>query len=112
MNALLLHGERWAELWCDALWCATWQGAIVLAVVWAIVRWCTFLSPRVMCWMWRLACLKLLVALAWGAPVNIPLLPAASSSLAPAQIWSVTFPRRARWVTHATRAYRLSIPPH
>jgi beta-lactamase regulating signal transducer with metallopeptidase domain len=88
MSDLLLHAERWADVWGSNLWRATWQGAIVLAVVWVVARFCTFLSPRVVCWMWRLACIKLLVALVWAVPVNVPLLPAAPA-MAQAQITDV-----------------------
>jgi beta-lactamase regulating signal transducer with metallopeptidase domain len=64
-----------AEPWSERMFQASWQGAIVLAVAWAIARWCTFLSPRVICWVLRLACLKLVVALFWVEPVGLPLLP-------------------------------------
>ena len=68
--------DQMAESWGANLWRASWQGAIAVAVAWAIARWCTFLSPRVVCWVWRLACLKLLVALFWGQPVDLAFLPA------------------------------------
>ena len=71
----LLFADTWAEPWIDALWTASWQGAIVLATAWGIARWCTFLSPRIICWVWRLACIKLLVILFWTQPVTLPLLP-------------------------------------
>ena len=89
MSDVFFHAERWAELWAGHLWRATWQGAIVLAVVWCIARACPFLSPRVVCWMWRLACIKLLVALVWAVPVNVPLLPAKARAMAQAQIAAV-----------------------
>ncbi|HEY2838573.1 MAG TPA: M56 family metallopeptidase [Pirellulales bacterium] len=74
-----------AEIWGPNLWRASWQGGVALAVAWAIARWCTFLSPRVVCWVWRLACLKLLVALVWVSPVELALLPpeAVAPSLPP-----------------------------
>jgi len=72
----LLFVDAWAEPWIDALWTASWQGALVLASAWAIARWCAFLSPRIVCWLWRLACIKLLVVLFWTQPVTVPLLPA------------------------------------
>jgi beta-lactamase regulating signal transducer with metallopeptidase domain len=64
----------WTEPWSQQLFQASWQGALVLAVVLSIARWWTFLSPRVICWILRLACLKLLVALFWVRPVSLPLL--------------------------------------
>ena len=67
--------EQWSDFCATGLWRATWQGAVAIGLVWVIARWCTFVSPRIVCWLWRLACLKLLVALVWGAPIGIPLLP-------------------------------------
>ncbi|HLN33246.1 MAG TPA: M56 family metallopeptidase [Gemmataceae bacterium] len=74
MNDLLSASASWSETWGQCLWRASWQGTLVLLAAWAIARWCTFLSPRVVCWMWRLACIKILVALVWVQPVAIPLL--------------------------------------
>ncbi|HWB12762.1 MAG TPA: M56 family metallopeptidase [Pirellulales bacterium] len=77
MSQLLQTFELWGEGWVGNLVRASWQGAIAIAFVWAIIRcWPRFLSPRVVCWLWRLACLKLLVALFWGQPVSLPVLPA------------------------------------
>ncbi len=76
MSERLLAFGFWAEPWSERMVQASWQGAVVLAVAWAIGRWCTFLSPRVICWVWRLACLKLVVALLWVQPINLPLLSA------------------------------------
>lgn len=67
----------WSDLWTASLWRASWQGAIAVAVVWAIARWRGFLSPRVVCWLWRLVCLKFLLALLWAQPVPLRVLPAA-----------------------------------
>ncbi|HEY4313096.1 MAG TPA: M56 family metallopeptidase [Pirellulales bacterium] len=64
-----------ANVWATALWRASSQGAIAVAIAWAITRWFK-LSPRVVCWMWRLVCLKLLVTFVWGQPIELELLPA------------------------------------
>ena len=76
MNALIPAFWQAADLWGSSIWRATWQGAVVLAAAWTIARWCTFLSPRVICWIWRLACLKILVALVWIQPLDLAWLPA------------------------------------
>src|SRR5580698_10171401 len=84
MSAQLLAFGFWTEPWSERMFQASWQGAIVLAVACAIGRWCTFLSPRVICWVWRLACLKLVVALLWVQPISLPLLsvtPAAPAAM-------------------------------
>lgn len=67
--------ESWAEIWAASLWRAAWQGSIALALAWGIARTCKFLSPRIMCWVWRVACLKLLIALIWVQPVSLAILP-------------------------------------
>lgn len=76
MNQLLQSFELWGEAWAASLWRASWQGAIAIGLVWAIARWSKLVSARVVCWLWRLACLKLLVALFWVQPMLLPVLPA------------------------------------
>ncbi len=75
MHDWLVLIEPWAEAWSANLWRATWQGTIALGVAWGIARTCTFLSPRIVCWIWRAACLKVLVALFWVQPVSLAVLP-------------------------------------
>ncbi len=93
MSERLLAVGFWAEPWSERIFQASWQGAIVLAVAWAIGRWCTFLSPRVICWVWRLACLKLVVALLLVEPINLPLLSATPA----AAVSHETIEPRAPW---------------
>src|SRR5262249_669017 len=68
--------------WAGAVGRACWQGGLAIALVWALCRFLPRLPGRVQCWLWRLAYLKLLVALLWGAPLCLPLLPS-PPSLAP-----------------------------
>src|SRR3954471_7719058 len=75
MHEWLLSIEPWAEVWVTILWRATWQGTLALSLAWGIVRTCTFLSPRVVCWVWRAACLKVLATFLWVQPVSLALLP-------------------------------------
>jgi beta-lactamase regulating signal transducer with metallopeptidase domain len=72
----------WTEPWSQRLFQASWHGALVLAVALGIARWCTFLSRRVICWVLRLVCLKLVVALFWFEPIGLPLLPATPAGTA------------------------------
>jgi beta-lactamase regulating signal transducer with metallopeptidase domain len=58
------------------LWRASWQGGAVIALVWVLCRMGSHWSPRVRCWLWRVAYLKLLTTLVWTAPVELPVLPA------------------------------------
>ncbi len=62
--------------WLDALVSACWQGGLALALVWVVCRAWPQVPPRIKCWLWRLAYLKLAAAFLWPAPINLPLLPA------------------------------------
>ena len=75
MHEWLLSIEPWAEVWVASLWRAAWQGTIALGLAWVITRTCTFLSPRVVCWVWRAACIKILATLLWVQPVSLAVLP-------------------------------------
>jgi beta-lactamase regulating signal transducer with metallopeptidase domain/regulation of enolase protein 1 (concanavalin A-like superfamily) len=80
MSQFLQGFELWSETWLAGLWRASWHGAIAIAAVWAITRRSRFLSARVACWFWRLACVKLLVALFWVQPVWLRVLAAESAA--------------------------------
>jgi beta-lactamase regulating signal transducer with metallopeptidase domain len=67
--------------WVGHLLRACWQGSIAILVAWSVSRLLTRLSARFQCWLWRLAYLKLLVALLWAVPISVPLLPAARQSV-------------------------------
>lgn len=64
----------------EQLWRASWQGGTAMVLVWGVCRMRPRTSPRVRCWLWRLAYLKLLAALVWVAPVELPVLPAEQTS--------------------------------
>jgi beta-lactamase regulating signal transducer with metallopeptidase domain len=72
----LNHG---AGVWISAMGRACWQGAIALVLAWVLCLALPWMPGRVRSWLWRLAYLKLLVALLWTTPVDLPLLPAPSS---------------------------------
>jgi beta-lactamase regulating signal transducer with metallopeptidase domain len=65
-----------SSIWLDAILRAAWQGAIALAIVWIVSRCLAALPATWKVWLWRLAFLKLLVALVWVTPVSLPVLPA------------------------------------
>ena len=66
--------NSWVELWAGGVWRACWQGSAAILLVWGLCRVLPRMSPRVRCWLWRLAYAKLLVALFWTTPIDIPLL--------------------------------------
>jgi beta-lactamase regulating signal transducer with metallopeptidase domain len=63
------------ELWGAAFWRASLQGGLAVLAVWTVCRLAPSIPARFRCWLWRLAMLKFLVALAWAAPIELPLLP-------------------------------------
>lgn len=68
------HWNGSAEAVIDALWRASWQGAVALSMVWIICRLFTRLPATVKTWLWRLATLKMFIALFWIAPINLEVL--------------------------------------
>jgi beta-lactamase regulating signal transducer with metallopeptidase domain len=70
-----------ATLWFEPMARASWQGSIAVGLAWVLGRALPGLPPRFQCWLWRLAYLKLLLALLWVPPVELPLLPARSPML-------------------------------
>src|SRR5687768_297549 len=69
--------DSWAGPWSEAMARASWQGGLGLALVWAWCRAVPRTPAAVQCWLWRLGYAKLLVALLWATPVDLPVLPAA-----------------------------------
>jgi len=61
--------------WAEAMARASWQGGLALGLVWVVCRLVPRLPPGLQCWLWRIAYLKVLVALFWTSPVDLPLLP-------------------------------------
>lgn len=65
-----------ASYWLSPLWRASWQGGLVLLLVWLVVRAWPRMASRTQIWLWRLAFLKMLLALCWAGAVTLVLLPA------------------------------------
>jgi beta-lactamase regulating signal transducer with metallopeptidase domain len=80
MNGLLLHGNAWASVWAEVLWRASWQGGLALAVVWLIGLLLPKMPSGTRCWLWRIACLKLLLGCVWTPSLVLPLLPSPGAS--------------------------------
>jgi beta-lactamase regulating signal transducer with metallopeptidase domain len=81
MSGFLDSAAGWADTLLPALWRASWQGAIAIGAVWMMTR-VFSLSPRVICWAWRLVCLKMLIALVWMQPIELAVLPRATTVIA------------------------------
>src|SRR5437867_13313576 len=70
-----MNSAAWTQItsaWGAAMWNASWQGAVGIAVVYLICRTVPRISPEIQCWMWRLAYLKLFVSLFWSASLQLP----------------------------------------
>jgi beta-lactamase regulating signal transducer with metallopeptidase domain/Tol biopolymer transport system component len=80
MSALIELGNRLAAAWSEALVRASWQGGLVLLFAGLVCRAWPSLAPRAQCWLWRLAYLKLLLALAGLPALDLPLLPPAPAA--------------------------------
>jgi beta-lactamase regulating signal transducer with metallopeptidase domain len=75
MTALNIGGAGWTSDLLQALFRASWQGGLMLAVVWLVSRTCTRVPAWLKVWLWRLAFIKLLL---FALPeLQVPLLPAA-----------------------------------
>jgi beta-lactamase regulating signal transducer with metallopeptidase domain len=90
MSEWIVAVNAFAAAWAGAMGRASWQGAVALALAWGTAS-CNgrhhgsvrpILPGGAQCWIWRLAYLKLLVALLWSTPVSLPLLRAAGSASA------------------------------
>src|SRR5262245_45732934 len=75
MNELLSLLATSSEFVAAGLWRATWQGAILIPMVWLAERLIPRVPPSVRSWLWRGVYLKLLVALAVPGTIGLPVLP-------------------------------------
>lgn len=80
MNGFLLSSNAWASAWGEVMWRAAWQGGLLLVGVWLSV----LLFPRIPAgarsWLWRIACLKLLLGCVSMPSIVLPLSPPAWAS--------------------------------
>src|SRR5260370_28890801 len=72
-----------AQEWAGGMGRALEHGTLFILGVWAICRLFPRLPAAARGWLWWLASLKLLIALAWAAPLALPVLPAAPREAAP-----------------------------
>lgn len=62
--------------WGHQLLHACWQGALLVTFIAVVCRVLPRLPAGARCFLWWLACLKLLLGLVWTTPLGVPLLPA------------------------------------
>ena len=75
--------NSFANSWSSAMIRACWQGSLAIALVWAVCCAMPSMSPHIRCWLWRVAQLKLIIALFWQTPIDLPLLPPRPTSPVP-----------------------------
>lgn len=61
--------------WANAIWRATWQGALFIAIVWIICRLFKGMPAATRSLLWWIASLQLLIRLAVVTPFAVPILP-------------------------------------
>ncbi len=72
-----------AQVWADAMTRACLIGGAAILLAWCVTRMFPRLPAKARDWIWRIAYLKLLVALIWVAPIELPLLPASTTMSEP-----------------------------
>jgi bla regulator protein blaR1 len=65
---------------------ASFEGAILVAMIWALCRCLPRLSPATRTVLWWCAAAKFVLALVWTAPVHVPILPASLASIQEARV--------------------------
>jgi beta-lactamase regulating signal transducer with metallopeptidase domain len=68
------HLHLLATSWIENLARASWQGGWCIIAVWLACRVWTQMPARLRWWLWQAAFLRLLVALVWTSPVELPVL--------------------------------------
>ena len=66
--------NTWAQAVSPLLWRACWQGGLLIGAVWLVARLLPRLPASLRSGLWWLACVKLLLGLAWVAPIRLPVL--------------------------------------
>lgn len=66
--------NTWAQTVSPLLWRACWQGGLLILAVWLVMRCLPRLPASLRSALWWLTCVKLLLGLAWVAPVRVPVL--------------------------------------
>src|SRR5262245_9998437 len=90
-GATWIGGATWVGGTVAAgLWRATWQGAILIPLVWLAERAFSQMPAALRSWLWRGGYLKLLVALVSPGSIGLPVLPAPAPPSSPASSLAVT----------------------
>lgn len=102
--------EGLAIAWAGAMWRASWQGAVLVLLVWALCGLFPRLSPAHRCWLWWLVCLRLVSGLLTLPPLTLAVLPPSPTApvLPPASLDLVAQPAPAP-VPHPEPAPGLSL---
>jgi len=80
MSLALIFINDWSREWVLALWRASWQGGLALLLAALMCRVWPKMPASLRPWLWRLAYGRLLLALLWATPIELPLLPTPTGS--------------------------------
>jgi beta-lactamase regulating signal transducer with metallopeptidase domain len=70
--------NAWSHSWLQNIITASWQGGLFILVAWGVCRLFQRMPAAGKTWVWRLACLKLIVGLLYVVPLTLRILPAHS----------------------------------
>ncbi len=92
------------EIWVERMFVASWQGGILLALVWMICRFWKQLPASTRCWIWRIAYLKFVLVLMFGGLFKLPLLPASFNNAKPISTAGIEVAAGQLWIPEQARA--------
>lgn len=72
----------WLSFWFEGMVRAALQGGLALTAAWMVCRLLPTVPSKGQCWLWRIAYLKLLLALFWTLSVPLPILPTPPETVA------------------------------
>jgi beta-lactamase regulating signal transducer with metallopeptidase domain len=90
MNDAATGLDAMAAEWLRVVWRASWEGSLALLLAWLFCSLLPGVTGNLRCWVWRLAYMKLLVALLLWQPIDLPLLKARPEIVAGAPASSPT----------------------
>ena len=64
------------DIWGERMFTASWQGGLLLAIVWIVSRYWKRVPAVTRCWIWRIAYVKFAIVLLFGCLLPLPILPA------------------------------------
>src|SRR3569833_396688 len=96
-GAFVMWLDNLSGTWAQSMWRGCWQGAILLALVWAACRLLPRIPSTARYWLWWIACAKFVLAAVVSPVIPLAVLPATTSAVS-TQSGAVNLP--------------IAVPPH